>query len=376
MHYDVIIIGAGPAGSAAASALAREGRSVLVLEKEIHPRHKSCGGGLSARLLPFLDADLKELIEREIRRIVFRLRQKEVSSSSVDPVAYLVMRPRFDAYLVEKARKAGAEIRENAPMRDWCEIPDGVEVHHRAGRDTASFLIGADGATSRVARKLHPLWKKHLAFAVEAEAPLQSREETVWIDLAVPRGYGWIFPKASGAAIGIADFKSKVEKPQGLYRDFLKRHPLLSDEGSIAPNGATIPIYRRASPPLAQGRVLLVGDAGGLVDPLFGEGIFYAIRSGQMAAQAVVAALTGRDGVRSYDRAVRTAFYPDFETAGRMAKWIYAFPGLFLEAIRRHPGAMDLYLGVLRGERSYGQFWREVQWAFLQKWIPFKNTAG
>lgn len=375
MHYDVIIVGAGPAGSAAALSLARAGRSVLVLEKAVHPRHKSCGGGLSARLLPYLDIDLQEIIEREIRRIVFRFHRKEVSSASIDPVAYLVIRPRFDAYLMEKARKAGAEIRENAPMRDWREIPDGIEVESRTGRDTASFLIGADGATSRVARKLYPVWKKHLAFSVEAESPLQSKEETVWIDLAVPKGYGWIFPKASGAAIGIADFKSKVEHPHRLYRDFVKRHTSLSEGEPIAPNGCTIPIYRRASPPLAQGRVLLVGDAGGLVDPLFGEGIFYAIRSGQMAAETIVAAVAGRGGIQSYDREVRTAFYPDFETAGRMAKWIYTFPALFLEAIRRHPGAMELYLGILRGERSYCQFWREVKWAFLKKWIPFKSIV-
>ena len=376
MHYDVIIIGAGPAGSAAAIALARAGRSILLLEKAVHPRHKSCGGGLSARLLPYLDADLKEVVEREIRKIVFRLRGKEVPGHSIDPVAYLVLRPRFDAYLVEKARKAGAEVRENAPLLDWREVPDGVEVQSRAGRDTASFLIGADGATSRIARKLHPLWKKHLAFSVEAEAPLRSQEETVWIDLAVPRGYGWIFPKASGAAIGIADFKAKVQTPQRLYRDFLMRHPHVPAGGPIAPNGATLPIYRRSAPPLARGRVLLVGDAAGLVDPLFGEGIFYAIRSGQMAARALAAALAGSGEAASYDLEVRSTFYPDFEKAGRMAKWIYAFPGLFLEAIRRHPKAIDLYLGILRGERTYCQFWKEVQRAFLLKWIPFKNTAG
>jgi geranylgeranyl reductase family protein len=322
-----------------------------------------------------LDPDLKEIIEREIRKVVFLLRKKEVSGSSADPVAYLVRRPCFDAYLAEKARKAGAEVAENCPMRDWRETPEGVEVQSRRGRDTASYLIGADGAASRVARKLHPDWKKYLAFSLEAEVPFRSKEETVWIDLAVPRGYGWIFPKESGAAVGVADFKAKVQNPQRLYLDFIERHPLCSEEGSIPPNGCTIPIYRRSSYPLAKGRVLLVGDAGGLVDPLFGEGIFYAVRSAQMAAEAIIAALAGREEVGSYDRAVRERLYPDFDQAAQMAKWIYASPSLFLEAIRLHPGAIDLYLGILRGERTYCQFWKEVQWAFFRKFIPFKNTA-
>src|SRR5579884_1625963 len=96
MHYDVIITGAGPAGSAAAIALARAGRSVLVLEKEAHPRHKSCGGGLSARILPYLDADLKQVIEREIRQIVFRRQHKEVSFTSEDNLPDLPLDDLFE----------------------------------------------------------------------------------------------------------------------------------------------------------------------------------------------------------------------------------------------------------------------------------------
>ncbi|MBI3804807.1 MAG: NAD(P)/FAD-dependent oxidoreductase [Nitrospirae bacterium] len=374
-HYDIIIVGSGPAGSAAAAALARSGRSVLVLEKAKHPRHKSCGGGLSARLLRYLDEDVKEVIERNILHLSFRFKKKEAVFSSATPVAYLVARSRFDAYLVDKAREAGAEIRESCPMEDWRETPEGVEVQSRAGRETASFLVAADGAGSRVAQKVYPAWIQRRAFSLEAEIPLRTKEETVWIDLTVPRGYGWVFPKESGAAVGVADFRGKVQRPHRLYLDFIERQALLSEAQQTFPKGCTIPIHQQPVPSLVRGRVLLVGDAAGLVDPLFGEGIFYAIRSGQMAAKAISASFTGSKKTESYDEEFREAFYPDFRVAGFLAKWVYTFPALFLEMTRRHPAAMELYLDVLRGKRTYCDFWREVKWAFLQKWIPFRRTA-
>lgn len=380
MHYDVVIVGSGPAGSAAAVSLARKNYSVLVLEKSRHPRHKSCGGGLSARLLPHLDEDIHQVLEREVFHVSFSLNQKRALFPSTAPVAYLTRRSSFDSYLMEKAKRAGAEIREETPLSAWREHPDGVEVESRTGRDTASFLIAADGANSRIARRIHPTWKKELSYSVEQVAPALFRmEKEVHIDLSVSNGYGWLFPKASEAAVGIAGFKGKGKNPRALYSHFLKRHSLLDSVDPVAPPlsrpilGCAIPLYRRNSFPLAKGRVLLTGDAAGLVDPLFGEGIYYAVRSGQMAARAVADALSGRSTIEAYHREVVSNFYPEFDTARKMANWIYAFPRLFLEAITRHPRSMELYFGILRGERSYQKFWREVQKEFLLKLIPFRR---
>jgi geranylgeranyl reductase family protein len=386
MHYDVIVVGAGPAGSAAATALARAGCSVLVLEKSKHPRHKSCGGGLSARLLPFLDPDVKEVIEQTVYHISFRLKKKEVTFSSTAPVAYLARRPRFDAYLADKAAAAGAVIREECPMLRWRERPDGVEVESRFGKETGSFLIAADGGTSRIARQMHARWKKKLAYALEAEMPfppLGSSEggemkyrETVFFDLTVSKGYGWVFPKMGEAAIGIGGFKGKEKRPRSLYRHFLCRNGLLSERAPSPPHGCVIPFYDDSRFPLVEGRTLLIGDAGSLVDPLFGEGIYYAIRSGQMAASAVISELKKGVPIQSYDEAVRSVFYPEFEVARKVAYWVYSFPWVFLEANRRHPKAMELYFKVLRGEWSYRAFWKEVRLEFLRKWNPFKQSSA
>lgn len=376
MHYDAIVAGAGPAGSSVAALLAREGFSVLLLEKSKHPRHKSCGGGLSARLLPFLDPDVRQVIDEKVYHTAFQFQKNQATFSSKRPVAYLVRRRRFDAYLADKARAAGAELREDSPLLGWRERAEGVEVESRAGRDTASFLIAADGAKSRIARQLYPDWKKDLAFSIEAERPLSpaGAKETVFIDLTVSKGYGWIFPKGDEAAIGIAGFQGKEKRPHRLYEQFLNRN-LLTEE-ALPPHGCVLPIYRRSPFSLTKGRVLLTGDAGALVDPLFGEGIYYAVRSGQMAANAAARALRKGVPIRSYDEEVRSVFYPEFEIAGKMAYWIYSFPRLFLEATRRHPGSMELYFGVLRGERSYLEFWREVRWEYFRKLNPFRRSSA
>ncbi|HZR45350.1 MAG TPA: geranylgeranyl reductase family protein [Candidatus Manganitrophaceae bacterium] len=389
MRYDAIIAGAGPAGSAAATLLAREGLSVLLLEKSKHPRHKSCGGGLSARLLPFLDSDVDGVVEETIYHLSFLFKKNKVTFSSERPVAYLVCRRRFDAYLADKARRGGAEIREESPLLQWREWAGRVEVKSRSGCDTASFLIAADGAKSRIARQLYPDWKKELAFSIEAERPLSpigasdageskrpiDLRERVFIDLTVSRGYGWIFPKTDEAAIGVAGFRGKAKKPQQLFEQFLSRNRL-DAEAPVSQHGSVLPIYHHPPVSLAKGRVLLVGDAGALVDPLFGEGIYYAVRSGQMAANAVVRALGRGTPIQSFDDEVRSAFYPEFDVARKMAYWIYSFPGLFLEATRRHPGSMALYFGVLRGERSYLEFWREVRWEYFRKLNPFRRSSA
>ncbi|MFQ5950119.1 MAG: hypothetical protein ACE5J1_05480, partial [Nitrospiria bacterium] len=339
---------------------------------------------------PYLDCDLQAIIEQEIFKIALRYEGKHAYFRSSSPVAYLVRRPRFDACLLDQAKAAGADVREGCPMLDWREVSDGVEVQTHSGKETGSFMIAADGAISRVARRIYPHWRRNFAFSIEQVVPFDGSDSgverpaqkpfdgvgggEVLIDLAVARGYGWIFPKRSEAAIGIAGLKGKGERPNAAYSGFLNRHDILSSAGA-PPSGCVIPLYHRTSPPLARGRVLLVGDAAALVDPLFGEGIYYAFRSGQMAAKAVIGALAERTPIHSYDREIRSIFYPDLELAWRTANWIYAFPGFFLEAVRRHPGAMELYFGIFRGERSYVDFWKEVRKAFFRQWNPLRRFS-
>lgn len=385
MHYDAIVVGAGPAGASAAIQLARKNCSVLLIEKSRHPRHKSCGGGISSRLRPYLDEDFLQIVETEVRTLSIRYKKKSVDFSSDRPFADLVQRECFDAYLTKKAKQAGAEVREFSPLESWHETKGGVVVESGSGRDTAAFLIAADGANSRITRKLYPEWaraaKPSLEESISCSETVQcgsspsastSRAGRIVLDLGVSQGYGWIFPKTKEASIGIGLFRGRKSHPRYEYGDFLKRNAVAAETGT-APHGAVLPLYQKSRPRLARGRVLLTGDAGALVDPFFGEGIYYGVRSAQMAAEAVFKALRHGADILSYDDEIAAGLYPEFRVADRMARLVYAFPGFFIETVRRHPGLMKDYIAVFQGEQRYCDFWKQSRRRLVQKLNPFRR---
>jgi len=382
MYYDAIVVGAGPAGSAAAIQLARSHCNVLLIEKSKHPRHKSCGGGISVRLRPYLDSDFSSLVENRIHAVSIRHREKSVDFTADRPFADLVRRAPFDAYLIEKAANAGVEVRESCLLEGWHESEDGVVIETLSGRDTADFLIAADGANSRIARKRYPEWRRDQAPCLEKSLHLESivaqpkiHAHEIVLDLSVAKGYGWVFPKSKTAEIGIGIFKGKKAGPRRQYETFLKRNTS-QGEAALKSHGAVLPLYHKNRPRMARGRVLLVGDAAALVDPFFGEGIYYAVRSGQMAARAVSRALRHEGDILSYDAEMTAAFYPEFEVADRMAHLIYTFPGFFMKTIQRHPRLMQDYIAVFQGEKAYCDFWRENRQRLFRKLNPFRRFSA
>ncbi len=382
MHYDVVVVGAGPTGAAAATQLARKNCRVLLLEKMKHPRHKSCGGGISSRLCAFLDKDFSDLIENKVTELTIEYKGKKVSFSSKEPFAFLVRRPQFDAYLTEKAKQAGVNVRENAPLQKWDETEDGIAIESPEGKYTASYLIAADGSNSSIARKLYPKWKRFQAPALEEAIKYgakgrdsKTKPNEILFALSVKQGYGWIFPKRDEAAVGIGIFNGKRISPRQEYTDFLNQKVEWS-ESSARPQGAILPLYQKTNEPLVKGRILLAGDAAALVDPFFGEGIYYGVRSGQMAANAVAQACHDQERLSIYSETVSEAFYPEFEVAQKIARLVYTFPGFFLQMVRRYPSLMENYAGVFQGDMGYVDFWKFCQKRALQKLNPFTQFSG
>lgn len=373
MDYDVIVAGAGPGGSTAAYALARQGVRVGIFEKHQFPRSKPCGGCLSLKIDGILGPDFHPLVERTISgaRLTFQ-GLRPIHRRSDRPVAYMVMRQRFDAFLASKAQQAGADLHEGEAVRAVREETNGVEVETLRRTYHTRFLIGADGATGIVARAvgLHP--GKRIAVALEGEATvpptlLASLEDEVWIEFgSVPYGYGWVFPKSDHLSVGIGGLKERVQHPQAYYDAYLEDTELLTAIEREERRGFIIPVFDDGSAPRRTAHTLLVGDAAALVDPFLGEGIYYAIRSGQLAAETVQGALAGLGTLDAYDTRLAAELYPALRAARKMGAMLYAFPETGYEILTGQPQLTETYFDVLRGACSYEEMWHALKGAAVR----------
>ena len=374
--YDAVVVGMGPAGATAAYQLSRAGLSVLAIEKETHPRYKVCGGGLSARIDRILEDDYKSVVEHTIYGIQFSYRGADpLSLDCSSPIAYMVMRDRFDHFLVEKARRVGTEVHEDEPVTSCWQLPDGIEVTTDRGRYLAKVLIGADGANSLVAQQLFPGRRSRRMATLESEIPIGPAPHypgtgRALIDIgATPAGYAWIFPKQERLSIGVGDLRGGLASPKKIFDQFVRDEKGLAPWKVPQPVGHPLPLFsehsgaNRESVGLVSGRALLVGDAGHLVDPLFGEGIYYAVRSGQLAAESILSQVKDeRRSLADYEEAVRREIYEEFRVAVRMASIVYSYPRLCHRLLPRYQNIVMLYYDVLRGRETYQTFYARAKY--------------
>ena len=350
-RYDVVVVGAGPAGSSAAIKLARAGASVLLAEKARFPRDKPCGGGLTGRALRQIPVDPGPVVERDVDRFELRLRYGRSFVRSHDaPLIRMTQRRRLDAFLAERAADAGVELRQGAGVRSL--EPDSTGVTATIGSEMvrADALVGADGANGMVARSVGLGEGIVRGVALEGNLPLEALvgdyERTAAIELAVvPGGYGWVFPKGDHANLGVGGWGS--EGPR--LRDHLAR---LARAHGVEPGALTdvrghrLPMRRLGTAPGA-GRVLLVGDAAGLVDPLSGDGMYEAFVSARLAARAIVAG--DLDG---YAAALSSAL-DRHAAASWAAKLAFDRHPRAVFAAARAPGVFRVVAGLLCGDVSH-----------------------
>jgi geranylgeranyl reductase family protein len=359
---DVIIVGAGPAGSTTAYHLAQSGADVLLLEKSSFPREKVCGDGLTPRAVKAITAmgiDTSEqagwLHNKGLRIIGGGMRIELPWPDLASFPDYGLVRPRsdFDDLLVRQAVKAGALLRENTNVQapvldDRTGRITGVTARDEDGRDVtyrAPLVIAADGNSSRLslAMGIHKRDDRPMGVAVRTYYTSPRHDDDwleSWLELwdrgsdgreRLLPGYGWIFGVGDGTSnVGLGILNTSTAWGKVDYKDLLKRWLDQTpeewgyrEENRTQPiRGAALPMGFNRQPHYTRG-MLLVGDSGGMVNPFNGEGIAYAMESGELAAQIIAQALA-RPTAEARERALEAypqtlkSTYGGYYTVGRV----------------------------------------------------------
>lgn len=356
--YDSIIVGAGPAGSTAAYHLAKQGRSVLIIDKESLPRYKPCGGGVSPAIAQWFDFDFSPAISVKVDSIRSTWKLGDIVEAQLvgikEPI-WMVRREIFDHFLVQQAQKQGAELQANTEATGIEFKSNSWQVNTANGSFTGRYLIAADGAKGSMAKWLgFKDRKRRLAGALEAEVSTQVKNlNTAHFEFGlIKNGYVWNFPKADGYSIGVGTFIG------GQHQDFKK----ILDEYAQSFN-VNVKSSKQYGHPLCiwdgnqklhTENAVLAGEAACVVDPFTAEGIRPAIFSGLLAAGAINQALAGdSDALQNYNNAINEQWGSEMAWAQKLAGAFYRFPGIGYKVGVKHPSGMQIMGKVLCGELRY-----------------------
>ena len=359
------VIGGGPAGLAAASASAAAGARTLVLERAEHPRYKTCGGGLLGVSRAAVAGQIALPVRDEIRSATFTLRGgQEFTRSHPQPLLTMVMRDEFDAALLGRAQENGAEVRQRAQVRA-IEQADGRATARLADGSsvTATVLIGADGSSGVTARHVGAQFAQ-VDLGLELEIAVPEAVAARWTGRllldwgAIPGSYGWVFPKGERLTVGVIAARGQGDATKAYLREFTGRlglggYQAVRDSGHLTR-------CRTEESPLRRGRVIVAGDAAGLLEPWTREGISFALRSGALAGEHAAKAATSGDpaatesSLDGYAAAVNAALVPDMQ-AGRVLLSAYSkHPRTFHKGLSTGKG-WGAFVKFCRSERSFAE---------------------
>lgn len=403
MGAPVLVVGAGPAGSTAARTLARAGVTVRLLDRSNFPRNKPCGGGISLRILkrfPYLERELGRISTHTVARLHLEGAHGESTIiESSEPAALMIRRVEFDQLLVSLAVEAGAELVTGVDIVQASSGADRVEVVARDGRRFAApVVVAADGVHSVIARRLgiNAGWPaSSVALDMMEETPRDALRDvdpsTLWVAYgyrpsgnghgsassggAAPaaEGYAYVFPKRDHVNVGIGYVLSHYREaigtaPYELQRAFvdrLRRRSVIEGE-SVRRNFTPflIPVGGPLRRP-GRGRVLVAGDAGGFVNGFTAEGIYYAMVSGELAAQSVIDTPPGsvRTLAARYRRACDHEIGAELTDSVLIQRYLFADCrriARVVEGAQRAPAMTRLILDFAVGRISYPQLRRRL----------------
>ena len=382
MHYDVLIVGAGPAGSFAAELLAKRGAKVALFDGRPEGEPKACGGGVTAKALKAWP-HLLNAVGRTVAELdLYSPSSKRLHLVLDEPFA-IYSRLAFDCYLRNRAREAGAQIiSEKISARKIKKTDTGWLLKNDNGVEwTGSFLVGAEGANSGIAKKLVgplPPSDMEVAFGYRAPLPANNIAPTVVAFLPGWVGYAWAFPRPDHISFGIATTQDAFEHQplDDLLWQFMTGYYQQCEGEKVkfwqTETSARIQEHLRTSAERYAARIpglaaqtwdkrkacgdnwALLGDAAGFADPVTGEGIYYALRSAELFAAAYL-----RGDPLSYETSWRADFGAELRRAAQMRQRFYGnfwgapFTERMIEFARGHRGVKRVLGDLVAGEQGY-----------------------
>ncbi len=353
-EWDVAVVGAGPGGLAAAHAAATAGARTIVFERAAHPRYKTCGGGLIGTSLGIAAPRISVPARDTVSAITFtdRGRRPFTRRAARTPLLTMIRRDDFDHAWYRAAVEAGATVRQNAQVRAVDQDADRASVKLADGSVvTAGTVIGADGSAGITSRHVGVTFDQQ-DLGLEVELAATAADRRAWRGRVLldwgrePGSYGWVFPKDDELTVGVIMAKGRGAETKQYLARFLDGLGLADRE--VRRDSGHLTRCRTADAPLHRGRVMVVGDAAGLLEPWTREGISYALRSGTWAGAA--AARAARDGIEAlhdYPAAVRRHLLPEM-AAGRRLLRVFA----------RHPHLVHTAMATPLGWRAFQSFCR------------------
>lgn len=346
-QFETLIIGAGPAGMACGITLRQKGLEVCVIDKAQFPRSKTCAGLVTEKTYELLQklyqgTEIRHLFCHQTSEVQLFQRTRSLVKAGITTPVRFVNRKTFDHALTEHYRSLGGLLLEGIRIEQIDEkgrtlvLADGSRLSY-------NNLIFADGALSMSRKFLH-LGTSHLAFGIEAHIPAdQYSMDSVGLYFDIIKGgYIWIFPHGDTLCIGAVNHYARQENYRQILSDFLSEIGL--DPSKISFTGAFLPYGQVIRQEQLPEHMLLIGDAGGFADPISGEGLFLALKSGMLAAESIAS------------RRGKSAFLTGMQPFVRIIK-----DGLRLQKFFYRPAVQKWFLRKVPGKQRFITFYFDHQ---------------
>ncbi len=328
MKYDVIVVGGGPAGAVAAKKISEKNFSCLLLEKDKVPRDKPCAGQVRHKANQIVQVP-EDIVERHVKSAIMNSPSGEKVTYELTYEDIIVKRSKFDAFLVDEAKLEGVSVVDESKVVDVKISDSSVKVDTMREEYESEIVIAADGVNSTILQKLgliesisNRVKKNEIMMTISMELEMDrtsidqrfgNTTEYYFNASFAPYGYGWIFPKKNTINIGLGNVPKGrrfntfwdlfLSSPQ--IKEIIQSSKVLTKRGWFLP--AKGPIKNTFSD-----RILAVGDAAGFVDPKSGEGIYFGMKSGEIASTIVENAFKIQKFTKETLSSYKDLWYNDF----------------------------------------------------------------